>query len=180
MFCYTDYPRAELFVNGVSQGVRVKSDTSRLDRYRLRWRDVVYQPGAISAVAYRKGVRWAETKVETTGPVARLVLRPETESVAADGESVAYVNLDALDEQGRVVPRMRLKASVTVSGGELVGVENGDETDLTGFRNRDHVIFNGHLSVIVRAKSGSEGAIDVRVCPHDGGIALATARVTVK
>ena len=77
------------------------------------------------------------------------------------------------------MPRTRLKASVTVSGGELVGVENGDETDLTGFRNRDHVIFNGHLSVAVRAKAGSTGAIDVSVRPHDGGIAPAFARISI-
>ena len=174
---FTSGDEVELFVNGVSQGRRAVPFAGA----RTVWPDVVYQPGAISAVAYRKGVRWAETKVETTGPVARLVLRPETELVAADGESVAYVNVDALDAQGRVVPRTRLKVSVTVSGGgELVGVENGDETDLTGFRNRDHVVFNGHLSVVVRAKAGSTGAIDVSVRPHDGGIAPATARVSVK
>ena len=54
VYCYTDYPTAELFVNGKSQGKLTKkaslqpsSPTSDkalneelLDRYRLRWNDV--------------------------------------------------------------------------------------------------------------------------------------------
>ncbi|HAO63063.1 MAG TPA: hypothetical protein DCQ91_03495, partial [Porphyromonadaceae bacterium] len=37
VYCYTDYPSAELFVNGKSQGRITKNKDSRLDRYRLRW-----------------------------------------------------------------------------------------------------------------------------------------------
>ena len=84
--------------------------------------------------------------------------------MVADGTSVAYVNLTARDAQGRVVPRTRLKARVTVSGaGSLVGVENGDEADLTSFTAAEHVVFNGHLSVVVRAKPGTTGPIRVKV-----------------
>ena len=84
--------------------------------------------------------------------------------MVADGTSVAYVNLTARDAQGRVVPRTRLKARVTVSGaGSLVGVENGDEADLTSFTAAVHVVFNGHLSVVVRAKTGMTGPIRVKV-----------------
>ena len=45
VYCYTDYPTAELFVNGKSQGKISKNPASRLDRYRLRWNDVKYEPG---------------------------------------------------------------------------------------------------------------------------------------
>ena len=150
----------ELFVNGVSQGRR----RITVPGTRFCWDDVVYAPGSISAVAYKNGQRWAETKVETTGDVAQFELVPETSTVVADGTSVAYVNLTARDAQGRVVPRTRLKARVKVSGaGSLVGVENGDEADLTSFTAAEHVVFNGHLSVVVRAKPGTTGPIRVKV-----------------
>ena len=42
VYCYTDAPEAELFVNGESQGRIRKQKDSRLDRFRLRWNDVVY------------------------------------------------------------------------------------------------------------------------------------------
>ena len=156
---FTSGDEVELFVNGKSQGRRKVPFAGA----RVSWQDVVYAPGAIKAVAYRKGVQWAETVVETTGEVAGLVLRQEPGAVVADGESVVYVNVDAVDSCGRIVPRTRLKVDVSVTGGELVGVENGDETDLTGFRNREHTVFNGHLSIVVRPMIGAKGPISVNV-----------------
>ena len=51
VYCYTDFDEAELFVNGKSQGRRRKDPRSRLDRYRLRWNEVVYEPGELKVVA---------------------------------------------------------------------------------------------------------------------------------
>ncbi|MCQ2390497.1 MAG: DUF4982 domain-containing protein [Kiritimatiellae bacterium] len=164
----------ELFVNGVSQGRRRIS----VPGTRFCWDEVTYAPGEITAIAYRQGVRWAETKVETTGNVARFEVVPECAQIAADGYDVAYVNLAAVDAQGRVVPRTRLPARIAVSGdGELVGVENGDEADLTSFVAAEHVIFNGHLSIVVRAKGKKAGKIRVRV--EAEGVPAAEAVVDV-
>ena len=44
VYVYTSYLSAELFVNGQSQGRRTFDRRSRLDRFRLRWREVVYAP----------------------------------------------------------------------------------------------------------------------------------------
>jgi len=150
----------ELFVNGRSQGRR----RIAVPGARVCWDDVVYEPGVLAAVAYKDGCRWAETKVETTGPVAKLALRAEPCEDPSAPDAVMYVNVDALDAQGRLVPRTRLPARVTVSGGgTLVGVENGDEADLTPFGAETHRIFNGHLSVVVRPKQGARTPIVVRV-----------------
>ena len=35
IFVYTDAPKAELFINGRSRGMREKNDSSYLHRYRL-------------------------------------------------------------------------------------------------------------------------------------------------
>lgn len=47
VYCYTDGVEGELFVNGKSQGRVRKDKSSRLDRYRLRWNNVKYEPGEI-------------------------------------------------------------------------------------------------------------------------------------
>jgi beta-galactosidase len=47
VYCYTDGVEGELFVNGKSQGRVRKNKEGRLDRYRLRWNDVRYEPGEI-------------------------------------------------------------------------------------------------------------------------------------
>ena len=84
VYCYTDYPEAELFVNGKSQG-RIKKwqdlktegqkDAYRLDRYRLRWNDVKYEPGELKVVVYDSGGNIAgEQSVRTASQPARLQL----------------------------------------------------------------------------------------------------------
>ena len=83
VYCYTDAPEAELFVNGKSQGRISKRQDSRLDRYRLRWNDVTYQPGELRVVAYNAdGSVMGEQKVLTAGkPVA---LRMDVECPSSD------------------------------------------------------------------------------------------------
>ena len=83
VYCYTDAPEAELFVNGKSQGRISKRQDSRLDRYRLRWNDVTYQPGELRVVAYNAdGSVMGEQKVLTAGkPVA---LRMDVEYPSSD------------------------------------------------------------------------------------------------
>ena len=75
VYCYTDFDEAELFVNGKSQGRRRKDPKTRLDRYRLRWNDVVYQPGELKVVAYGADGRPAMTEVvRTAGRPAKVAL----------------------------------------------------------------------------------------------------------
>ena len=80
VFVYTSYPKAELFVNGVSHGIREKDPSSLYDRYRLRWNDVVYEPGELKVVAYDAAGNVAtERTVVTTGKPHHLVVsQPRT------------------------------------------------------------------------------------------------------
>ena len=63
---YTSGDEAELFLNGKSLGRKKKGQYE----YRLRWSDVVYEPGELRVVAYKNGLEWAESAVKTTGPAA--------------------------------------------------------------------------------------------------------------
>ncbi|WP_302984761.1 glycoside hydrolase family 2 TIM barrel-domain containing protein, partial [uncultured Muribaculum sp.] len=53
VFVYTSFPKAELFINGVSQGIREKNDSTYQHRYRLMWNDTKYEPGELRVVARR-------------------------------------------------------------------------------------------------------------------------------
>lgn len=62
VYCYTDGVEGELFVNGKSQGRVRKDPSSRLDRYRLRWNDVKYEPGKSAwSPTTSMATRWART-----------------------------------------------------------------------------------------------------------------------
>ena len=147
-------------MNGVSQGRKGREP----GLWRFVWNDVVYAPGSLKAVAYRKGAKWAEETVETTGPAAALRLEPEKPSIAADGDELGFVTVRVVDAKGRLVPRSHPLVRITVSGdGEYVAADNGDESDFSWFGEPERKAFNGLLSVLVRAKKGAAGSLRVKV-----------------
>ncbi|MGH7968288.1 MAG: glycoside hydrolase family 2 TIM barrel-domain containing protein, partial [Limisphaerales bacterium] len=152
---YTSGDEAELFLNGQSQGRKKRGPYE----YRLRWDDVVYQPGELKAVAYKAGKRWAEEVVKTTGAADRLMLEPEHRTIAADGQDLCYVKTIVADRAGQLVPRSHNHVAYEVTGpGEIVGVDDGDATSFEPFEAKEHDAFNGLCLVIVRS-TGKAGTI---------------------
>jgi beta-galactosidase len=154
---YTSGDEAELFVNGVSQGRKTKGQYE----YRLRWDDVVYQPGELHVVAYKNGQVWAEDTVKTTGDAAQVALTPDRATITNDGRDISYVTVSIKDKDGLTVPTAMNPLHFDISGpGEIVAVDNGDETSLAPIQGtKDSKAFNGLALVIVRAKPGQSGPI---------------------
>ena len=169
VYCYTNGVEGELFVNGKSQG-RVRKDPSqRLDRYRLRWNNVVYEPGELKVVVYdEQGKCIGEQTVRTAGKPAELCMKTETANedkvptLKADGKDLAYITVSVLDKDGNEVPTANNTLHFEVSGaGTFQGVCNGDATSLEPFTQPVMKLFNGKLVLIVRA--GTEaGTIHVK------------------
>lgn len=102
---YTSYPKAELFINGKSQGVREKNNSTWQNRYRLMWMETVYTPGEVKVVAYDKeGRKAAEKTMRTAGKPHHIVLTTNRKSLAADGEDLLYVTVQVADKDGNIVP----------------------------------------------------------------------------
>jgi beta-galactosidase len=177
VYVFTSGDEGELFLNGRSLG-RQRKQPGVWDRaYRLRWDDVKYEPGTLEVVVYRNGKEWARDTVKTTGAPVKLVLEAETDSIVSDGEDICYVNVSLRDAEGLVVPHVRNRVEFTVDGpGEIVAVDNGDETDFEDFKRPSRRVFNGWAQVIVRAKPGTTGKITV-MAKSEG---LASSSATVK
>lgn len=60
---FTSGDEAELFLNGVSLGRKKKGNFD----YRLRWDNVVYEPGVLKVIAYKVNKEWAIDSVKTAG-----------------------------------------------------------------------------------------------------------------
>ena len=158
VYCYTDYPEAELFVNGVSQGRIRKNPAGRLDRYRLRWNDVLYQPGELKVVVYdEQGRQAGQQTVQTAGQPARLQLDVWTQhdgapTLQADGDDLAFVTVSLTDADGRLIPDAADQLRFEVGGaGTFRAVCNGDATSLEPFTQPTMKLFSGQLVVIVQA-----------------------------
>ncbi|MBQ8656499.1 MAG: DUF4982 domain-containing protein [Prevotella sp.] len=153
VYVYTSYPEAELFVNGRSQGRLKKNPAERLDRYRLRWNNVKYQPGEIKVVAYDEfGAEAATLSNFTAGKPVMLSVTPDRYTLRADGDDMAFVRVQLFDEQGVFCPTLDDELTFTVEGeGTFQAVCNGDATSLHSFTVPRMKLFNGELVVIVRA-----------------------------
>ena len=157
VYCYTNYPKAELFVNGKSMGVRWKSNNSKYERYRLMWNDVVYQPGEIKVVAYKEDGSVAETQVvKTAGRSYRIRTTVDSREISADGKDLAFVTIEVIDKDGNLCPRADNLLFFDVEGAaSLKAVCNGDPTDQTSFASDYMRTFNGKLVVVLQASDKS-------------------------
>jgi beta-galactosidase len=152
----------ELFLNGKSQG---KKDMPR--NSHLQW-TVNYEPGALEAVAYKKGKK-ITTKIETTGVPVEVVLTPYKTTMLADGRDATVINISAVDREGREVPDADNMIHFSISGdGKIIGVANGDPSsheldkcDVPGSATGgvwQRSLFNGKCQVIIQSTQTS-GAI---------------------
>ncbi len=153
---YTSGDAAELFLNGKSLGLKKKAPFE----YRLRWDDVVYQPGELRVVAYKNDKPWATDVVRTAGPAAKLLLQPDRRRISADGQDLSFVTVTVADQQGLFVPRSKNHIQFSLAGpGEIAAVDNGDATSFEPFQASEHDAFNGLALVIVGSVAGSQGTI---------------------
>ena len=155
VYCYTDYDEAELFVNGKSQGRIKKNPSERLDRYRLRWNEVKYEPGEVKVVVYDADGKPAGQKVmKTAGKPAKLQTDVWTQNstLKSDGNDLAYVTVSLVDKNGTLIPNATDQLTFEVSGaGSFRGVCNGDATSLEVFTQPTMKLFAGQLVVVVQA-----------------------------
>jgi beta-galactosidase len=155
---FTSGDEAELFLNGRSLGRKRKGEYE----YRLRWDDVLYEPGTLEVVAYRNGARWATAEVRTASSPAALVATPDRAAIRADGRDLSFVTVRVVDAEGRPAHRANDRIRFTVHGpGEIVATDNGDPTSFVPFGSHEREAFSGLALVIVRATPGSAGPITV-------------------
>jgi beta-galactosidase len=139
----------ELFLNEKSLGKKTMERNSH-----LQW-NVLYEPGTLEAIAYKKGKK-ITAKIETTGQATTVELSPDKTILLADGKDATVVNISITDEKGREVPTANNLLAFTISeNAKIIGVGNGDpsshEADTCKEGNWQRSAFNGKCQVIIQA-----------------------------
>lgn len=156
---FTSGDEAELFLNGESLGRKSMGEYE----YRIRWDDVVYEPGELRVVAYKDGKEWAENTIETTGKAAGLEASADRNKIQADGDDLSFITIKVTDENGLTVPTADHNIQFSIEGpGGIVATDNGDPTNFTPFPSHEREAFSGLALVIVRGVPGETGTITVR------------------
>ncbi len=170
---YTNYPSVELFINGVSQGIRsfkeqtasAEGDWKEVARYRLMWNETVYEPGEVKAVAYRADGSVAEAAyVRTAGDPAAIRLSADRETITADGDDLCFFTASVVDKDGILCPLADVRLYFSVSGeGELLTTDSGDQRETEPFTRPDKKALAGLCVACVRSLEGRPGTITLTV-----------------
>ena len=168
VFVYTNYPTAELFINGKSQGKRTKdlsikvqdsgdkdsqATFKRQQRYRLMWMDTRYEPGTVKVVAYDKnGKAVAEEEIHTAGQPDHLELTADRTLLTADGKDLSFITVKVVDKDGNLCPNANHLIRFKVKGaGSYRAAANGDPTCIKRFHEPEMPLFSGMLTAIVQS-----------------------------
>lgn len=168
IFVYTNYPSAELFINGKSQGRRTKDLSVTLDnsadsastanlkrqqRYRLMWMDTRYEPGTVKVVAYDKnGKAVAEKEMHTAGRPHHIILTPDRRKIQTGGQDLSFVTVSVVDKDGNLCPMADNLITFRVKGaGTYRAGANGDPASLESFQTPKMHVFSGMMTAIVAA-----------------------------
>ena len=168
LICYTNCFSVELFVQGKSYGVKayefpmqgMTKHWSNFDRpqapvtttdLHLSW-DVPYTHEEIIAVGRdNKGNEIIRQTIRHAGKPARLRVTPDRETLPADGRSVCQLELALLDAQGTVVPDADQEIRLTLSGGTLLGMDNGNPADHALYKSSARATYRGLAYSVVQA-----------------------------
>lgn len=146
VWAHTNLEEVELFLNGRSQGIRKVEPLTHVE-----WQ-VEYEPGVIEVRGMKGGKVVLTERRETTGSPASIRLSADRDEIAADGEDVALVRVEVLDDAGRPVPTADNLIKFNITGeGSFLGVGNGDPNCHEADKQPMRSLFNGLAQLIVQA-----------------------------
>jgi beta-galactosidase len=172
VFVYTNGDSAELFLNGRSLGKRTKLNDvpgglkgeyyAVIDKYRLRWLDVVYEPGELKAVIYKDGAVIGEVIKKTAGMPVKLTLAPDRNTISADGNDLSYILVEAVDNEGNLCPLVGDRVTFKLDGpSEIMGIGNGNPLSMEPFKDSVHSLFYGKAMLVIRSIEGESGPVTI-------------------
>ena len=158
MWCYyNNADEVELYVNGVSQGVRCKDE----DHLHVVW-NVTFEPGTVKVVARKNGVETASQEIHTAGEPAQIRLTPDRSTIKAGGTDLGFVTVEILDKNGNLCPNADNLVQFEVDGkGFIAGVDNGSPISLERFKADKRKAFYGKCLVVLQ-NNGKEGVIKLK------------------
>lgn len=154
---YSDSDKIELRLNGKTVGTKKVNACLAIFK-------TIYEKGELLAVAYDKdGKETGRCNLVSAGEKLQIAVKPEKTDLKADGEDLAYINIELTDENGVLESGLDRIIYVKVEGaGRLQGLGSANPYTVEVFDKDYHDTFFGRAQAIIR--SGYEtGPVKVTV-----------------
>lgn len=168
VLCYTNCDAVELFLNGKSFGEKRlefprQGTSGGWNKYEnpqvfpttadlhLQW-DVPYEPGILKTVGKKDGKIVYTKEIKTTGKPAALQLNIDMDSLTANSQDVAHIEVRVVDADGNIVPTANNLVKFFIEGeGKIIGVDNGNPQDHNSYKINQRNAFNGLCLAIIQS-----------------------------
>ena len=171
---FTKAPQVRLELNGETVGEKTLTEA---DKYIASF-DVPYQAGILTAVALKDGQEVARKSLTTAGKAQKLTLTVDRSELNACRGDLAFIRIDAVDENGQTAPVSDITVSISVSGdGQLAASGSACPNDMASVNRPAVKLYRGQAQAIVRPFA-KPGKISVSVSAD--GFDTASTIITVK
>ncbi len=171
---YSGAERVRLFLNDKLIGER---PAGRDQAFKAEF-EVPYAPGTLKAEGLRGDRVVAESILETAGDAVRLKLTADRTVLGADGQDLAFVTVEALDEKGRLQMNNNQKVHFAVSGpATIAAVGSGDGQSPELYSGDAFTLFHGRALAVVRT---SRNAGQIKLAAKADGLAASSLALESK
>lgn len=162
---YANADEVELLVNGRSLG---KKECGEDKEYQAVF-TFPYEKGKLEAVAYVAGSESGRDVIRTAAETEALMVSAEKEQLTADGRSLVFLTVSAVDGQGIPVLSENGDIEIHVENGELAAAGTADPKPerLRPFRENILPLFEGKALMAIKS-SHPGGMCTVRVSLRNG------------
>lgn len=167
---YSSAEEVELILNGKSLGKAKAKNTAMFT--------LTYEPGTLEAVSYTDGQEVSRDRLETYGTPVGLKLTPDKTVLAADGDSLCFVKVEAVDAEGNPIPYVEVEAAASVEGAAvLAAFGTGRACTEENYTAGKTTLYRGTALAILR--SGVENG-SVKLTVSGEGLAAAELEIRVE
>ena len=151
---YSKYPKVRLLLDNK---VIAEKDVNRQTEFKAVFA-IPYQPGTLKAEALQDGKVMETRELSTASEPVAIRAIAEDKQMKADGEDLAFIQVEVVDKDGRVCPNAEVELQLDVTGaGVLAAAGNADIKDLDPYMDNKMTTWKGRGLVVLRsaAKPGN-------------------------
>lgn len=152
---FSRYDAVRLYLNDKLLG---EQPTTRAQQFKTAFA-VPYAPGTLRVAGVQAGREMETFALTTADASSRIRLTADRSTLTADGQDLAFINVEITDAAGRLVPSAQDSLTYTLTGpGVLAAIGSADLTSTETYRANPRRAFQGRALVVARTQS-TAGAI---------------------
>ena len=123
--------------------------------------NTVYEKGELTTIAYKDGKEHSRCTIKTIDKVTKINVVPESTQFKADNRDLCYFNVTVEDKFGNVDVHSQAELSISITGGELLGIYSANPVSSDDFNSNTCHAFKGRALAIIRANKPQKITVTV-------------------